>query len=218
MMKSRSQVMRLLLGCTERTDHAGIGRKGIEGARNRARRVGVVVGISIVIERALPRPGAGSGRTTTEVHFSRAIEDRSVGAEVGILQRHCPAGVRSVVQLETIDHTGDSACIVTRTELGRQVGGCSEVTNTGIGLRTSREGLGHILTGCRTRIRRIANDLVGDVSRSRRVRCATREDLDVVLSGVVLRLIQPPTEVHIIVVWILNRGRKWRPRREPPAH
>ena len=70
--------MRLLLGCTERTDHAGIGRKGIEGARNRARRVGVVVGISIAIERALPRPGAGSGRTTTEVHFSRAIEDTAV--------------------------------------------------------------------------------------------------------------------------------------------
>ena len=63
------------------------------------------------------------------------------------------------------------------TELGRQVGGRSEVTNCGIRLHTGSEGLRRILASCRTRIRRGAHNLDGDSSRCR-VSLRTREDLD----------------------------------------
>ena len=81
MGRSRSQVMRLLLGCSEPADHAGIGRSGIEGAGDRARGATCRSSGGCIVERALPVPDRiifirSILGTATEVHISIAREDR----------------------------------------------------------------------------------------------------------------------------------------------
>ena len=52
-MKSRSQVMRLLLGCTERAKQAGVLSFGAKRTHNRARCISLFR--ASTVERALPR-------------------------------------------------------------------------------------------------------------------------------------------------------------------